>query len=480
MRIWRKKKQEDAAPAKRARFSLEAVEGADTGSVFQIQEGTWVLGRGTGAVDTSGAVRLKEASVSTSQARLICRFDGLEIEHREGATNPTLVNGSPISRSPLRNGDRLRAGMAELVVIDAEATQRAPAADATIRVLAPLDSEATMAIGSPVETPRLVVASGPAEIVGSSHPLGGDRVTIGRSSDCAIQVPDVEVSRLHAEVCRVGDGWQVQHHSKTNPTLVNGRPVTEPTRLSPGDEIELAKGIRLNFIMPGTAPPILTSEQTQLHQRSGLQDAMEARMELDQRIESQFMRSSTFLDIDVVGSFRMKAQETRSERIFVSFERFRSFVENVVLDHQGKVLNSNGDEVMAYFDSADHAVQAGTAMIGGLDEFNARKNAMSTPFHVRVGIHAGRAAIDTERGVAYSTVLDGAGHLQKEAPVDALLISEETLRQLTDPDAFAKSDSLDRDGLGAYVLVPGAAVEAEAASEPAPPRAPASDAPDLE
>jgi len=209
-------------------------------------------------------------------------------------------------------------------------------------------------------------------------------------------------------------------------------------------------------------------------------------MELDQRIESQFMRSSTFLDIDVVGSFRMKAQETRSERIFVSFERFRSFVENVVLDHQGKVLNSNGDEVMAYFDSADHAVRAGTAMITGLDEFNARKNAMSSPFHVRVGIHAGRAAIDTERGVAYSTVLDGAGHLQKEAPVDGLLISEETLRQLTEPDAFAQSDSLDRDGLGAFVLVPGAEAEADAeadtkaASEPAPPRAPAPDAPDLE
>jgi class 3 adenylate cyclase len=265
---------------------------------------------------------------------------------------------------------------------------------------------------------------------------------------------------------------------------VNGRPVTEPTRLSAGDEIELAKGIRLNFVLPGAAPSVLTSEQTQLHQRSGLQDAMEARMELDQRIESQFMRSSTFLDIDVVGSFRMKAAETRSERIFVSFERFRSFVENVVLDHQGKVLNSNGDEVMAYFDSADHAVQAGTAMITGLDEFNARKNAMSSPFHVRVGIHAGRAAIDTERGVAYSTVLDGAGHLQKEAPVDGLLISEDTLRQLAEPDVFAKSESLDRDGLGAYVLVPGAAgetdAEARAASEPAPPRAPAPDAPDLE
>ena len=478
MAFWRRKTQDDAAPAQRARFSLEALEGADAGSVFPIQEGTWVLGRGNGTADPAGAVRLKEASVSTSQARLICRFDGLEIEHREGATNPTLVNGAPVQRVPLRGGDRVRAGMAELLVVDSDATQRAPAADATIRVVEPLDSESTRAIGPVIETPRLVVASGPAEIVGSSHPLTGDGVTIGRSSDCGVQVPDVEISRLHAKVCQVGDGWELQHHSKTNPTLLNGRPVSEPTRLSPGDEIELAKGVRLHFIAPGGGPMIETSVHTQAHRRSGLQDAMEARMELDQRIESQFMRSSTFLDVDVVGSFRMKSQETRSERIFVSFERFRSFVEKVVEDHQGKVLNSNGDEVMAYFDSADQAIQAGATMITGLEEFNARKNAMTSPFHVRVGIHSGRAAIDTERGVAYSTVLDGAGHLQKEAPVDALLISEETRRQLADPEAFSPSESRDRDGLGAYVLFPGG--EAEVAPEPAPPRAPAPDAPDLE
>lgn len=129
------------------------------------------------------------------------------------------------------------------------------------------------------------------------------------------------MSRLQAEGVQSGAGYTRQHRSQTNPTQLNGERVLESAPLSPGDEIEVAPGIRLQFDAPG-ASGVAPSDRTIVQQqRSGLQDVMEARMELDQRIESQFMRTSTFLDLEVVGSFRMKAAETRSERIFGSFER---------------------------------------------------------------------------------------------------------------------------------------------------------------
>jgi Protein of unknown function (DUF3662)/FHA domain len=60
--------------------------------------------------------------------------------------------------------------------------------------------------------------------------------TIGRSSECAIVVHDPNVSRNHAEIRRVGDGYSLVDLGSTNGTEVNGITVKE-TALMDGDVI---------------------------------------------------------------------------------------------------------------------------------------------------------------------------------------------------------------------------------------------------
>ena len=66
-----------------------------------------------------------------------------------------------------------------------------------------------------------------------------NRVTvIGRSSECDITLADPNVSRRHAEVRRIGDGYSLVDLGSTNGTEVNGQRIQE-TALMNGDVISV-------------------------------------------------------------------------------------------------------------------------------------------------------------------------------------------------------------------------------------------------
>jgi hypothetical protein len=72
---------------------------------------------------------------------------------------------------------------------------------------------------------------------GSALEISQQRVTvIGRSSDCDIPLSDPNVSRRHAEVRRIGDGYSLVDLGSTNGTEVNGQRIQE-TALMNGDVI---------------------------------------------------------------------------------------------------------------------------------------------------------------------------------------------------------------------------------------------------
>lgn len=66
--------------------------------------------------------------------------------------------------------------------------------------------------------------------------LRGERVTIGRVSDCDICISDANVSRRHAAIVRADGTWRIEDLGSTNGTLLNGAPV-ESAELADGDVI---------------------------------------------------------------------------------------------------------------------------------------------------------------------------------------------------------------------------------------------------
>ncbi|HET7292294.1 MAG TPA: SpoIIE family protein phosphatase [Vicinamibacteria bacterium] len=78
---------------------------------------------------------------------------------------------------------------------------------------------------------------------GASHrfPLNKDRVTIGRSRENDIFLPDQWLSRHHAEIHRDGEGFSLKDLGSKNGTLLNGSRIAAQERLRTGDVITLGE-----------------------------------------------------------------------------------------------------------------------------------------------------------------------------------------------------------------------------------------------
>jgi class 3 adenylate cyclase len=108
---------------------------------------------------------------------------------------------------------------------------------------------------------------------------------------------------------------------------------------------------------------------------------------------------------------------------------------------------------MSFFRDADDSVAAARAIVTGLARFNESDNMLGRPFRVRAGIHTGRSAVDLASGVAYSPVLDAAGHLQKAAPIDGVLISEETAQELSSREGLVEAGAIPKHSEATYRVV---------------------------
>lgn len=79
---------------------------------------------------------------------------------------------------------------------------------------------------------------------GSSITLG-EKATLGRSSDCDVQLKDAELSRFHAEIRLDRGRYYVRDLGSSNGTLVNGERIAEK-ELSDGDRIQIG-GVVIDF-----------------------------------------------------------------------------------------------------------------------------------------------------------------------------------------------------------------------------------------
>ena len=117
-----------------------------------------------------------------------------------------------------------------------------PAEPAPVPAVPPVLPGATM-IYAPSSAPEPEQAPEPAtsETATLEWPSGSVTIdqrviVIGRSSDCDVQLDDANVSRRHAEVRHIGDGYSLVDLGSTNGTEVNGQRIQE-TALMNGDVI---------------------------------------------------------------------------------------------------------------------------------------------------------------------------------------------------------------------------------------------------
>jgi pSer/pThr/pTyr-binding forkhead associated (FHA) protein len=450
LNAWRNRESRDTAQPV---IELMVLAGEDAGSQFTIEGDRVLLGRGRPESGVTDVVRLEDKSISRRQAWIERSPAGTTIEHIASASNPTLVNGVPIDRSPLGVGDRIEMGrvvigvrarggtnLRGLTEIMEDAARESTATGAGPRDASSTRQETTesgVRVSEQTTDVRpMQVAFGELRIVrgatdpaSARFPLHMGTLRIGRSDDADVQITELGVSRLHAELVVDGRGIRLAPMSRTNPTLVNGMPVQGTVELGDGDEIQLADRVVLALALSSTASSAAMSRARE--ERSGLSHRMERKLDLEREIERYSVMGS-FLDVDVVASREMKRHGAKAEHIIVSFERFRAYVSGICDDFSGQVLNSNGDELMCFFETATDAVRAGLAILADLPRFNREANLLDRDFRFRLGAHTGVSLVDLNAGIAYSEVLDTAGHIQKLAEPDTLVVSQTTFDSLPD------------------------------------------------
>jgi phosphoserine phosphatase RsbU/P len=107
---------------------------------------------------------------------------------------------------------------------------------------------------------RLASGDGPSEL----FPLRGDRVVLGRAHECDLILPDVLLSRRHAEIVRGPSGWILRDLGSLNGTRLNGARVRQESPLRDGDRIEMSDWVLVFRSAAAPSDPALSSAGARL------------------------------------------------------------------------------------------------------------------------------------------------------------------------------------------------------------------------
>jgi signal transduction histidine kinase/pSer/pThr/pTyr-binding forkhead associated (FHA) protein len=89
--------------------------------------------------------------------------------------------------------------------------------------------------------PRLVVIKGTDE--GKQFDIEGPRLEIGRDATNRIRLHDTEVSRRHAQLDEIGEGYTLRDIGSVNGTFLNNQKITKAATLKPGDRVQIGQTV---------------------------------------------------------------------------------------------------------------------------------------------------------------------------------------------------------------------------------------------
>ncbi len=131
----------------------------------------------------------------------------------------------------------------------------------------------------------LIVIAGNA--VGEMFQVQKDAVSMGRESECDIQIRDVGISRKHAQIFKTPDGEiYVEDLGSTNGTYINGEQIVKKP-LNDGDRIQLGRTTILKFSLSDHLEESFQRKMYESAVRDGLTKAYN-RQYFDERLASEF------------------------------------------------------------------------------------------------------------------------------------------------------------------------------------------------
>lgn len=195
---------------------------------FSLRPGPNRLGAGDGvdvAVDENTAIGIQAIVDVANDSRAVIR--------RAGDAAAVRVNGVPlVDPTPLIHGDKVEIAGRELFYTDdskAGATQYVSAGEvAAMAAKRSGPARATAATGG-----RLV-----SLVDGKDYTIPAAGITIGRDASSGVVVAQNEVSRKHAEIAAVDNGYEVRDFS-ANGVFVNGARIEKNMVLSRADVIRI-------------------------------------------------------------------------------------------------------------------------------------------------------------------------------------------------------------------------------------------------
>ncbi|MDR3128185.1 MAG: FHA domain-containing protein [Bifidobacteriaceae bacterium] len=79
------------------------------------------------------------------------------------------------------------------------------------------------------------------EHINARYLLNTNITLIGRNESADILLDDNTISRKHAEIIRLSDGWEIKDLASLNGTYLNGERIENIVRINSGDKIMIGK-----------------------------------------------------------------------------------------------------------------------------------------------------------------------------------------------------------------------------------------------
>lgn len=197
----------------------------------------WVVDKSfaLGSADDNQLV-IDDSSVSLQHARISCNDSRYTLRDL-GSSEGVYVNNQRINKKPISNGDTIRIGRVELLVVDPfiGGNQKA---------------WSLIACSSWLSGQEFVVPTKASET----------GVKVGRSSHCDIIFPGTHLSREHVELRINGDHLLVKDLASANGTFINDVRVSEGV-LYPGDKLRLDV-YNFKVFGPGVQPTVNNEHKT--------------------------------------------------------------------------------------------------------------------------------------------------------------------------------------------------------------------------